>query len=404
MKIRGFFNNANAYQPQVRLAFTMLVSVLLAACSKSTTMAPVVTGTPVIDSQVTALPLASNPVIPAKASATTTAATAASGDQVAVLLPTSGGLADVSSAVRAGFTDAYQQNSASDKPTVVLDNTSGKAATAVYADAVHDGASAVVGPLEKSDVQALADQGVDTFTLALNQVPTMSPPTNFYQFALAPQDEAYALADKAWYQGYSQPLIIAPDTSWGQAAATAFANQWQRDGGKTLAHVTYHLPGDPSTLVKNNIGSQSTNAKTDVIILIANPPQAYQIVPVLHAKASNVPIYATSIIYSGTPNASANQVLNGIQFVDMPVLINNDASTASARASMQLWQQTHPNGLVRLYAFGYDAYQLSTMQSALSQPGFSYQGLTGKLYLDNQQQIHRKPAWGTFSNGLVVPA
>lgn len=382
--------------------------LLLAACSKSTTMAPVVEGsalpyTPT--SPVTTAAVAPNtPAVATKPVAPNTPPAAVSGNQIAVLLPTSGSLTNVSSAIRAGFTDAYQQNTAADKPPIVIDNTNGKAVIAVYADAVHKGATGVVGPLEKSDVQAMADQGVDTFTLALNQVPTLTPPTNFYQFALAPQDEAYALADKAWYQGYSQPLIIAPDTNWGQAAVTAFTEQWQRAGGKNIANVTYHLPGNPITTVKAGVGTGSPNDKADVIILIANPPQAYQIVPILHAKANNVPIYATSVIYSGTANASANQVLDGINFVDMPILIGSNPALTNASASLQQWQQTHPNGLVRLYAFGYDAYQLSTMQNQLSRPGFSYQGATGALYLDNQQQVHRKLAWGTFANGLVVPA
>ena len=71
---------------------------------------------------------------------------------------------------------------------------------------------------------------------------------------------------------------------------------------------------------------------------------------------------------------------------------------------MKQWQQAHPHGLVRLYAYGYDAYQLSTMQNQLSRGSFSYQGATGTLYVDNQQQIRRKLAWGTFTNGLVAPA
>jgi outer membrane PBP1 activator LpoA protein len=371
-------------------------------------MAPVVAGTAVTNdatmSVTTAGAPANTPVIATSAVAANTPPAAVTSNQVAVLLPTSGQLTDVSSAIRAGFSDAYQQNTASNKPTIVIDNTDGKAITSVYAGAVQKGATAVVGPLEKSDVQALANQGVCTFTLALNQVPTLTPPTNFYQFALAPQDEAYALADKAWYQGYSQPVIIAPDTSWGQAAVTAFTEQWRRDGGKNSANITYHLPGDPTTIVKSNVGSGTANSKADVVILIANPPQAYQIMPVLHAKANNIPVYATSIIYSGTPNAAANQMLNGIQFVDMPILIGNNPALASATTSLKQWQQTHPNGLVRLYAYGYDAYQLSTLQNQLSRASFSYQGATGTLYVDNQQQIRRKLAWGTFANGLVVPA
>lgn len=409
MMISRFLGHRPSHAPWSRkLTSIAAVTLLLAACSKSTTMAPVVAGT-AVSNDPTAVTTAGAPAATPAVATTTTAALntpppAVTGNQVAVLLPTSGNLADVSSAIRAGFNDAYQQNTASAKPAIVIDNTNGKAITNVYSDAVHSGATTVVGPLEKGDVQALASQGVDTFTLALNQVPTLTPPANFYQFALAPQDEAFALADKAWYQGYTQPLIIAPDTSWGQTAVTAFTEQWRRDGGKNSANINYHLPGDPTSVVKANVGAGSRNSNADVVILIANPAQAYQIVPVLHAKASRIPVYATSVIYSGTPNAAANQVLNGIQFVDMPILIGNNPALTNAAASLKQWQQAHPNGLVRLYAYGYDAYQLSTMQNQLSRGSFSYQGATGTLYVDNQQQIRRKPAWGVFANGLVVPA
>lgn len=398
---------------KIKLLTCLIALGLLSACSRSTTMAPVVAATAISGGDSVQTQASINTPTAIAAPTVTTAITTtvtnnntnvASGDEVAVLLPTSGQLTDISSAIRAGITDAYQQNTATDKPSMVIDNTNGQTINSLYSKIQQDGATAVIGPLEKNNVEALANQPINTFTLALNQVPLQNPPANFYQFALAPQDEAQAVADKAWFQGYSKPLIIAPDTTWGQTAVNAFSTQWQKDGGKNIANIIYHLPGDPSSSIKANVGVSSPNKQADVIILIANPTQAYQIAPILRSQVKNTPIYATSVIYSGTPDAKANQALNGISFVDMPVLIGNNPNLANVSASLQQWKMQHPNGLVRLYAFGYDAYQLSTQQTALTRPGFSYQGATGTLYVDNQQQVHRKLAWGVFENGLVVPA
>lgn len=389
--------------------------VFLTACQSSDgPLAPVVDGTAVMASgqpvMATAAPVA-QPITP---DTSTTTAHVSNGTTIALLLPAQGQLASVSSAIRAGFNDAYQQNTQADKPQLRIYDTSGKAITDVYAQAIHDGASTIVGPLEKQDVQALADQGVDTFTLALNEVPTMSPPTNFYQYGLAPQDEAAQLADKLWYQGYSNPLIIAPDSAWGQTTLTAYTQAWQRDGGKPLAQSVYHLPGDPRPSITaalapsaNAQGTKTVNGHRgdiDAIVLIANPEQAYQIVPLLTAKAADLPIYATSNLYNGVPNAAANQALNGVIFADIPAIVSPQTPQLTQLATdMQTWQQSHPNGLIRLYAFGYDAYQLTQQHSKLATPGFSYAGATGNLYVDNQQLLHRRLAWGRFDNGLVVP-
>ncbi|MFN7097273.1 MAG: penicillin-binding protein activator, partial [Gammaproteobacteria bacterium] len=55
----------------------------------------------------------------------------------------------------------------------------------------------------------------------------------------------------------------------------------------------------------------------------------------------------------------------------------------------------------RLFAFGYDAYSILPLLSQLSHnPTNGYQGLTGILYMGNNQQVKRQLTWAVFKNGV----
>src|SRR3990167_7041942 len=78
--------------------------------------------------------------------------------QIALLLPRSGPYASYANAIRNGFFTTYydQKNRTGYAPTITVLNTSGKNIQAVYQAAVKQGAYFIVGPLDKSDVLALA--------------------------------------------------------------------------------------------------------------------------------------------------------------------------------------------------------------------------------------------------------
>src|SRR5205823_5983563 len=81
-----------------------------------------------------------------------------------------------------------------------------------------------------------------------------------------------------------------------------------------------------NTAVVNNKAvpsAQKRRQDADMIFMIAPPEYARQIKPLLnYYYAGNLPIYATSHVYQGIPNAALDNDLNGIQFCDMPWTIN----------------------------------------------------------------------------------
>jgi outer membrane PBP1 activator LpoA protein len=311
---------------------------------------------------------------------------------IALLLPTTGSAASAGQSVRDGFMAAYYGHPSGH--SVKLYDTNGADIATVYNRAIDDGATMVIGPLTKSEVSRLADADIRIPTLVLNNIPTHGTQRNFYQFALSPNDEAKQAAQRAYAQGYTKALVIAPADSWGQGVVNSFAAQYTQLGGQVRESVAYTNSTLLDSTLKNALQAKSPNAKNnnkaapdrrqdiDVIFLVATPDKARAIKPLLNFYyANNLPVYATSIIYNGVSDSFKNQDLNGIQFNTLPWYLNNSAAKTNATS---------------LYAFGYDAYNMATNFNQLTN---GYSGVTGELYLRPNQQIYRQGVWAQFRNG-----
>lgn len=328
---------------------------------------------------------------------------------IALLLPLQGPLAESGQAVRNGFLSAYYGSANQHQQTVsFLDTTQNQNMSALYQQALSQGADSVVGPLTKENVQQLLGQGkFSASTLALNYTDMWfgSLPANFYEFGLSPLDEAKQLAEKSWATGHKRALLIAPDDAWGQRVVKSLTSNWQSLGGSVVDTFYFNsqsdLNGGIANLLHANTNTDKTQDKNvapetqrrqdfDIIFLLAQPQTARQIVPLLkYYYAGNVPIYATSVVYSGSPSA-ADSDLNGVTFADMPWTLQN-ANTSAIKSDSKTR---------RLYALGRDAYLLSNQFYRLSVlPNFPVYGATGALTLTPQQQIYRRLAWVQMRNG-----
>lgn len=330
----------------------------------------------------------------------TTLQTALPPKRIVLLLPLQGQLGASGQAVRDGFLNAYYQSPYKNQQTVSFSDTTKTAnITTLYQQAIDQGASAVVGPLTKAHVQQLAKQGhfpVPTIALNYTDVWLGSLPTNFYEFGLSPLDEAKQLAEKAWQSGHQHALIIAPDDAWGQRVVKTVSVNWIALGG-SISDTYYFTPqtdltkGIANLLQVNatNNSHQERRQDFDAIFLLTPPQSARQILPLLKFYyAGRVPVYSTSVIYSGRPTPEKDLDLNGVNFSDIPWTLEM-AKNGGA--------QSHFN---RLYAVGRDAYLLSGEINRLSiLPNFPIYGATGALTLTSQQQIYRRLAWTQMRDG-----
>jgi outer membrane PBP1 activator LpoA protein len=341
---------------------------------------------------------------------------------VAVLLPQSGPYAKAGAALRRGLMAAYYKKKGGDRPELrFYDSSDSSGISAVYQQAVTAGADMVIGPLSKESVAQLARSGyLDTPVLALNQLPNeVSPPRNFYQFALSPEDEARQVAERAWVDGHRRALALYPKGNWGNRVFDAFRRRWEQLGGRLLEAQTYnsaeHDFSAPIQAVLNVSDSKlryralrkllgarvefEPRRRQDAgfIFLAAKSQLARQVRPQLQFHhAADLPVYTTSHAYSGVPAPKMDLDLEGITFPDIPWLLMAGENNQSLKKEL-------PKKLAaygRLFAMGIDAYELLPHLARLEMDSAeTLDGKTGILYLDRQQQIHRQLVWARMKRG-----
>lgn len=351
---------------------------------------------------------------------------------VALLLPLQGPLANAAKAIRDGFLAAYYQSDHSIAPSIrVYDVTTPNGRVrddiyTIYENAVSDGAEFVIGPVSKDAIESLAFRSdLSAPVLALNYISnTVSPHGLFFQFGLSPEDEARQVAERAWNDGHRQAIALTPEGEWGQRMHTAFANHWESLGGRLVESKYYDanssdfarplrsmLQLNQSQTRKRRLQQQlglelyfepRRRHDADFIFLAAFPRQGRLLKPQLKFHhAGDIPVYASSHIFSGIADANADRDINGVTFCDTRWTIDPDSSSIGQQIT-RLWPQNSHSSL-RLYALGADAFKLIPHLNELQQSEFySYQGQTGLLSMDQQRRIHRQLSWAKITNGVPV--
>jgi len=164
--------------------------------------------------------------------------------QIALLLPLSGNNAAAGKAIRNGFLGAYFNATAGleeAQQVHLYDVNASGGALAAYESAVREGAEFVVGPLLRRNVSDLAAETLlPVPVLALNYVPenVLAPP-GFYQFALAPEDEARSAATRTINDDLKRGVALVPDNTWGRRVLASFTNEFEAAGGQLLDYRSY---------------------------------------------------------------------------------------------------------------------------------------------------------------------
>ncbi len=143
----------------------------------------------------------------------------------------------------------------------------------------------------------------------------------------------------------------------------------------------------------------------DMIFLATSPEIARQVKPLLDFYyAEDLPVYATSSIYTGMPAPNEDQDLNGIQFCDMPWVLQQSSQLQEIHHVMEKLWPASINRSPRFFALGMDAYQLATQLGKLqSLPSYGISGFTGRLKLNNHQRIQRELICAKFELGIPMP-
>ena len=351
--------------------------------------------------------------------------------QIALLLPLNGKLAEAASAIRDGVLAAYYDvpDTALQPRLEIYDSgDTADTALAAYQQAVLDGAQFIIGPLRKEAVQALATQPqLAVPVLALNQLEAAAPINpSLFQFGLAPEDEAREVARLAWREGYTRTIALVPESDWGERVYAAFTDEWQQLGGEILDTRRYDSSkADHGKIISGSLNLDSSKTRyqqltrllgmslefeprrrkdVDFFFLIATPNQARLIRPQLRFyRASALPVYATSRVYSGQSSAAQDIDMDGIVFCDMPWTLDKDGSWQHLQQTITDFWPADAGRYARLYALGIDAYRLVPYLGKASVGMFgAYRGVTGNLTLIDQGHISRTLRCAEFRQGMPV--
>lgn len=347
--------------------------------------------------------------------------------RIALLLPLSSpALGELAEAIRDGVIAAYLDESNPDtQPALVrvYDLAArDEGVLASYARAIEEGAEFVIGPLTRENIQTLVAKGeLVVPTLALNRIEDVGAVANLenlFQFGLPPEDEAIAVAENAWSFGYRRALTMAPIDPWGQRVLEAFSTRFRALGGTIQASERFQDDGPAyAPAVARVLGVDESRDRArqlesmlgvnlefrprprddvDFLFIAARPVEARQLMPqVRYYGAQNLPVLATSHVFSGRDADRVDPDLDGLHFVDMPWLLHRYETRASR--SFDRGFDTRHAARRRLFALGADAYLLATEANRLrATPNADLAGLSGRLSVRPDGVVRREPAWGSF--------
>ncbi|MFT5839375.1 MAG: outer membrane PBP1 activator LpoA protein [Flavobacteriales bacterium] len=384
--------------------------------------------------------------------------------RVAVLLPLTGRLTNQGLAIKEGILAAYLENlpdtelsqkrpgefaestqidSKRRYPEIRFFNSALK--TTEQLNALVADFDVVLGPLVKEQIIKLTKVlPTDKIFLALNRVELDQqthttdqmdklskanlPAPEHYYFSLAPEDEAQQLALHIQQQKFVRPIVFAANNPTTQRMAEAFIATWQATPNAIRPDLTLFTDSKDMRIrvsqmldvaqskkrikqmsVMSDVevfGVERNRRDIDAIVLFANPEQTRLLNPIIEASLSpfarkSLSVFASSRSYSLDLNSNSLRDLRNLTFTDMPWMLPGHNWQNLANQTTQLWPQKQDT-LLRLFAMGFDAYQLLPyLRQLKALPQLVSYGLTGEISIDNQGVLHRRLPWAQVAKDRV---
>ncbi len=313
---------------------------------------------------------------------------------VALILPlASPSFSRHADAVRQGFLAALKVAGKNVPPVRVYSvNEDTLDVLTTYERAIESGAQLVVGPLTRNGVAALASSSLVTVpTLALNTLEPRTPqPARLFLFGLGVELEARQIAQLALADGRRNAFVIGDDTLLSKRMRQAFADEFARRGGSTVAEYAYTT--DPAGLGK--LRQAVALGVADMAFLALDFERARTVRPYF---TNALALYATSQVNAGG-GALAVRDLNLVRFVDMPWLLQADHAAVMIYPRPKFGDAAD---IERLYALGIDAFRIG-LEILRQDREPALDGVTGRIHLGRDQQFVRELTAAQFVEGKTV--
>lgn len=297
-------------------------------------------------------------------------------------------------------------------------DTARQSVTTLLDQAHRDGASLIVGPLLKPDVEQLPNIPTSLNILALNQPETYKNSLHICYFALSPEDEARDAARYMWQQQKQTPLLLTPRGAFGDRIIKAFTEEWYNQGGLTVLQQTFGSSAELRRRINSGTGIRMTgnpvstsvgvtriptDNHVDSVYIVATPSELTLIKPMIDMATSSrakPALFASSRSYQAGTGADYRLEMEGIQFSEIPLIAGANGTLMRQAAA----KFSNDYSLVRLYAMGIDSWTLASHFAEIRQlSDFKIAGLTGTLSATSSCIIKRQLPWLRYSNGIVVP-
>ncbi len=341
--------------------------------------------------------------------------------RIGLILPLSGELAKPAAAIRKGMEaqlEIMRREGKAVPQLVLLDSTGLNDVAPLLMQARQQGVDLLIGPLQPNLVNQLSAQPLlEIPTLALN--PAEPGPSRPWQLELSSEHEARMVARRALSAGHQRVLVITPAAEWGDRVASVMQDELEMAGGQVVGALRYAPADNYSDQVAELLLTRQSAEReqqlrgklrhrlefqerrrqdADAILMTALPDAARLIKPMLdYHFAADLPVYATSHVYPGYPNATRDVDLNGITFCDLPWLLQPPSETH--RLLSGNGEETLSR-FGRLFALGVDAIKVYPWLPQLEQrPGSFLLGETGQLVMDSNKRLQRELSCTTFTDG-----
>lgn len=295
--------------------------------------------------------------------------------------------------IRLGVLSAASINQDPSLPVIVYATTDEPyRISEAYQRALSTGARAVIGPLTRTGVSALATSGhVEVPTLALNTPETdIRLPPNLYVFGLQIEAEARQAARMAFREGGRKALIVVGETPVGRRIAQAFKEEWAKLKADVADEIVYAT--DASRL--GQLRELVKNTAADAIFLSLDAARARFIRPYL---GTQLRIYTTSMVYTSNADKLELYDLDGVRFLDMPWLLQPDHPAVMTYLRPDV--QTNSLDQERFYALGIDAYRIAIALLQGKPESIAIDGVTGAIKLSLNRHFTREPLPAYFGYG-----
>ena len=353
--------------------------------------------------------------------------------RIALLVPLVGDYAAAAEAVRDGFVAAYLHalppGDAAMQEVRVYDTGASGVAPA-YRSALAEGADAIVGPLQRNAVAALAALSPTVPVVALNYVEPLArneqrhdvPPatkraegerTTMLQLALAVEDEASAVAKALALAGATRIALFDSPGPWWERARARF--EVELDAAEVVAAGALRGVTDATDVAGEVLGIDASNARhqalskllgtspaftprrrtdVDAVVAFVDSAALMALKPALDFHfARELPVYVPSRAVRGVAWAR----LDGVRVCDLPWRLHRQPLRREAAAFA-----TSRGAAADLFALGIDGFRVVNQLPRLAEHGETIAGSTGMLRAGAHGRIHRTPAWGEVAGGVLV--